>query len=571
MAWGKQEQKVLDAFLEQFQHGVGKVDIKNFIEFADTTFKTDYKSAKQYVLPLSEKVKRSCLNYVRQEAGKKKPSKAIEKASEIYWKVVLMEARNRQLDSYLRYLERKRDPKRKFYVPRAAVFEKHGLTQMLQAMLDDELDICSISLPPGTGKTSAERFFATGVMGWWPDDFSLFYSHSDDIVKKFYDDAIDIVSNDTDYTWGEIFPGLSVTDKDASLKQFNVGKYKPFPSLQCTSVGAKSAGKVRASKFLYVDDMVGKWEEAQNMNILNTLWDNYSVNAVQRKIPGCKEIHIATRWSLYDVIGRIQSHHEDDPRAKFLSVPATYIDPETKEEKSNFEYDVAPMTVEFFHSQQEIMPDAAYDALYDQKPIEKEGRLYDADTLRRYFTLPEAEPDAVVGVCDTKSKGTDFMFLPCVYQYGDDFYLEDCVCDDNTDFGVQENNVVDIIVRNNMQIVQFESNTGGDRFAENVQKRLDKLHNGCSVTTKPTETNKETKIIVNADWVKKHVVFKDISMYKAKSDYGRMMHLLCTYSTLSKGKDVHDDVPDGLAMLALFINQTFRRRQAVVVHGGFNI
>ena len=35
------------------------------------------------------------------------------------------------------------------------------------------------------------------------------------------------------------------------------GKYKPFPSVQCTSVGSKNAGKVRASKFLLVDDMIG--------------------------------------------------------------------------------------------------------------------------------------------------------------------------------------------------------------------------------------------------------------------------------------------------------------------------
>lgn len=54
---------------------------------------------------------------------------------------------------------------------------------------------------------------------------------------------------------------MKITSTNALMQQFNVGKYKPFPSLQTTSVGAKSAGKVRASKFLLTDDMIGSLEE----------------------------------------------------------------------------------------------------------------------------------------------------------------------------------------------------------------------------------------------------------------------------------------------------------------------
>lgn len=67
------------------------------------------------------------------------------------------------------------------------------------------------------------------------------------------------------------------------MEQFNVGKYKSFPSMQCTSVGSKNAGKVRASKFLLVDDMIGGIEEAMNPVILDKLWSKYSVDARQRK------------------------------------------------------------------------------------------------------------------------------------------------------------------------------------------------------------------------------------------------------------------------------------------------
>lgn len=108
---------------------------------------------------------------------------------------------------------------------------------------------------------------------------------------------------------------------------------KPFPSIQCTSVGSKNAGKVRASKLLLIDDMIGGIEEAMNPNTLDKLWGKYSVDARQRKTNDsndrpCKEIHIATRWSVHDVIGRVQRAYEGNPRVKIIAVPD--IDPKTK-------------------------------------------------------------------------------------------------------------------------------------------------------------------------------------------------------------------------------------------------
>ena len=237
---------------------------------------------------------------------------------------------------------------------------------------------------------------------------------------------------------------------------------------------------------------------------------------------------------------------------RFLAVPD--IDPETGE--SNFDYEFDGFTVSFFHDQELAMDDISYKCLYKQEPIEREGLLYHDEELRRYLELPDAEPDAIWGICDVKNKGTDFMFLPCVKQYGDDYYLTDCVCDDSSDFGYQEDKCANIIHSTGMQQCQFESNAGGDRFAENVNKKLAELGGRCNITTKPTETNKETKIIVNADWIKKHVIFRDKSLYTPKSDYGTMMNWLVSYSIA--GKNVHDDVPDGLAMLALFVTAKAR-------------
>lgn len=464
-----------------------------------------------------------------------------------WYEILKLEAPHR-FESYLLYLEKKREISERFYSPKRKQLNKHGLIQAMQDLEDDKLDILSISMPPGTQKTTLEKFFCSWIIGRHPKDYSLFFSHSDDITRMFYDGVLDITTNYEEYTWNEIFPNVKLHSTDAKRQRINFDKQKAYSNIQCTSVGSKNAGKVRCNRYLYCDDLIGGIEEALNKRTLDKLWRIYGTDARQRKLnEKVKEIHIATRWSVHDVIGRLKQIYAGNERVRFIAVPD--IDPETG--KSNFDYEYNGMSVEFFHDQELGMDDISYKCLYKNEPIEREGLLYHEDDIRRFMSMPMREPDAILGICDVKNKGTDFMFLPCMYQYENDFYLLDCICDDNTDYGVQYERLSNIIVEHNMQQCEFESNSGGDRVSYEVNKRVEEKGGRCNITDKPTETNKETRIIVNADWVKKHVLFKDRENYKPKDDYGIMMSWLLTYSVV--GKNEHDDVPDGLANFALFV------------------
>lgn len=551
-------------------HGIDETVIEAYIEACSVAINNEKDT--EYGLQLTKRSKELIERYCMVQTGgtiwdlekyafaNKTSYDLIDK----FHSVLLLEAQNKVVDSFFRYIEHKREPKERFYMPRRKQFLKIGLVDALQGMIDDKYDILCISLIPGAGKTTIEKFFNAAVIGWYPKDFNLFYSHSGDITRMYYDGMYDIVTNSDEYAWNEIFPDLQVTSTNAKVEQFNVGKYKPFPSVQCTSVGSKNAGKVRASKFLLVDDMIGGIEEALNPMILEKLWSKYSVDARQRKIQdtdgkNCKEIHIATRWSVQDVIGRIQNMYVGNPRVKVIAVPD--IDPVTGQ--SNFDYEFSGFDVEFFEDQQLLMDEISYKCLYKQEPIEREGLLFPDDKIRRYLNLPHGTPELITAQCDTKGKGTDYFVLPVLQKYGDDYYCVDAVCDNTADYEMQYENAANILVNNEVQECEFERNAGGDRVAMEVNKRVESKGWICNITDTPTETNKEARIFQCSSWILQHVIFKDPSKYKPNEPYGIMMSLLKQYSV--SGKKQLDDVPDVFSNFALRVNKGITKRHTTIM------
>lgn len=477
-----------------------------------------------------------------------------------YYKVLKLEAPY-LFHSYLLYLEKDREEKEKFYFPKMNQLNKHGLIQAMQDLEDDKLDILSISMPPGTQKTTLLKFFASWIIGKHYTDYSLFFSHSGDITRMFYDGVLDITTSE-EYKWAEIFPDVKLRDTNAKAEKMDFGKYKPFYSLQCTSVGSKNSGKVRCNRYLYCDDLIGGIEEALNKVRLDNLWNIYSVDARQRKLnEQVKEIHIATRWSVHDVIGRLKRLYADSKRAKFIAIPD--IDPVTG--KSNFDYEYNGMSADFFRDQALAMDEVSYRCLYKNEPIEREGLLFPEDKVRRYFNLPKEKPELITGQCDTKGKGTDYFVLPCLYKYGDDYYCVDCVCDNTADYEAQYENSANLIVHHEMNECDFERNAGGDRVAMEVNKRVEQKGWICNITDTPTETNKEARIFQCSNWILKHVIFKDKSLYTAKEQYGIMMNQLLGYSV--SGKNKNDDVPDVFSNFALRMNAKERIKKTVIMQG----
>lgn len=468
-------------------------------------------------------------------------------ALDLYWKTHLFDAKV-SLDSYCLYLEHNRPLESQFYLPRRK--QLLPLAEALQDLEDRKITLLGLSLPPGVGKTTLAEFMLSRTAGLRPDKANLVGSHSNSFLRGMYGEMLRILDPNGDYCWNDVFPELKVISTNAQDMLIDIGRDrrdgKRFATLEFSSIGSGNAGKVRAENLLYCDDLVDGLESAMSRERMDKLYNMYAVDLRQRKLGDIVcELHIATRWSLHDPLGRLEQLYADNPTARFIKIPAM-----DENDESLFDYPYGKgYSTEQLREQRDAMDDASWRALFMNEPIEREGQLYPESELRRYFELPDTDPDAIISVCDTKDKGDDYCVMPVAYRYGEDYYIDAVVCD-NSAPDVVETRLISMLTHRNVQMSQFESNSAGGKIAEKVQGEVKKLGGITKITTKYTTANKETKIIVNSPWVKEHCLFKDNSVIKDDKEYRLFLRLLTGYTMAGRNK--HDDVPDAMAMLALY-------------------
>lgn len=480
----------------------------------------------------------------------------VDNMLDLYYKTHLFDAPH-FFDSFCIYIEKDRPLEKQFYLPRRK--QLLPLAESIQDLEDGKLDLLGISLPPGVGKTTIAEFGLAWTSGRNPFLPNLIGSHNNKFLDGMYGELLRIFDANGEYKWGDVFPGLSVISTNAKNLMLSLGYSKSddmrFKTISLTSIGSGNAGVVRAMNWLYVDDLVSGIEEALNRERMDKLWQMYYTDLEQRKIGDrCKTLMIGTRWSVADPLGRMEQLYGNNGRSRFINAPVA-----DEEDHSLFNYPYGlGYSDDDIKRLRESWDELSLNAIYFGRPVEREGILYEPSELRRYFALPDKEPDAILAICDTKEQGTDYCVMPVFYQYGTDFYMDTIICD-NSKVEVLEERVAQTLVNRKVKMCRIESNRGGTIFAQNVQKRVNELGGMTSITTKWTQTNKETRIHASAGSAKAKILFLDEKAQGYTPEYRTAMNQLCTYSIA--GKNPHDDVPD---VLSMFVDWQMSDRNNIV-------
>ena len=468
-------------------------------------------------------------------------TKAMGEFNRLNKRSLLMDAKT-DFDAYLQYLEYERDPEKRFYLPRRHVLRP--LVSDLQDLEDGKLDFLGISLPPRIGKSTLCIMFMTMVMGKRPDVANVMSGHSDKLTDGFYREILSILTDTANYAWNEIFPDVKIANTSAKNETIDLNREKRFPTMTCRSIGGTLTGAVEIGNegILYVDDLIEDLEESLNPQRLQAKYDAYLNQLKDRKKQGARELMVGTRWNVYDPLGRVYEQYRDNSRYRSRVIPALNEDGE-----SNFVYKYnLGFDTKYYVDMRESIDDATWMAKYQGNPYVREGLLFPRDELCYYNgVLPDGEPDKLA-VCDVAWGGGDSLSMVFAYVYGSDVYIHDVIFNN----GDKETTYPVVIGRTKQHMPfreRFEANNGGDVYADHIDEELrkDGVHISIFSRRAPTTQSKLGRIIQFSPDIKKFYFRGE--KYQSK-EYRAFMTEVTTFT--QTGKNLHDDAPDSLAMLA---------------------
>lgn len=461
----------------------------------------------------------------------------------------------RHFDDYMIATEWNREKNARFWLPRRKILEGelHLATKLDNFMNDPNMRLLSLSMPPGTGKSTLIKFLLAYIAGVYPMSANMYVSYSDGMIKMMYDSVVDMLTDDFEYQHTRIFGERATPTTSAQYGTISYRRRGDFPTIGMISLGGSVTGRTRANKFLITDDLVKNAEVARSPERLEKLWQDYTSTLTTRQIgDNVKQIMLGTIWSAYDPISRMMSEHENDPQYEFVCIPVW-----DENEHSNFLYDHPDRyTDEKIRERQESLDPVDFSCLYLQNPVEKEGMPLKANELMYYNgVLPDGEPDDIFFVTDVAWGGGDSLSMPVIYAYGDDWYLHDVVFD-TSNKEVTRPRVVGKILQHACKSGRFEANNGGDEYADKVDEILRNDYGYmCNITSQkaPTNMGKLVRIEQYIPEIKK-------VYYRGKDfrdeEYNRFMKELCSISFRSK--NLHDDAADSMAMAVDYKNTKVR-------------
>ena len=418
------------------------------------------------------------------------------------------------------------------------------LCEALQSFYEDEkAKVLIINEPPRHGKSRTASLFVEWVLGRNPAEKIMTGSYNNILSATFAKNvrnAIQEVKADDNITvYSDIFPNVRIKRGDAAMDMWSLdGGYNSYlatsPSGAATGFGCS---------LLIIDDIIKNSEEAYNETAKEKAWLWFTNTMLSRLEEGGKILIIMTRWASDDLAGRAIEHFGN--AAKVITMQALQPDGtmlcDEILSRHSYEEKVRAMGADIAS------------ANYQQEPIDLKGQLYSSfKTYDRVPTDVNGNPlfTSIRNYTDTADTGSDYLCSIVYGVYNGEAYVLDLLY---TKDAMEETEpaMAAMLYKNDVNVIDFESNNGGRGFARQVRRILQDTYksNKTVINTFAQTKNKVARILSNSTWVMEHIYFptnwKDRwpEYYKAMTRYQR------------EGKNAHDDAPDATTGIAEKMNE----------------
>jgi predicted phage terminase large subunit-like protein len=450
---------------------------------------------------------------------------------------------------FTRYFFKKRF-NRKFVIG-----EHHELIcEALERVYRGEITRLIINIAPRYGKTevAVKNFIANGL-ALNPAAKFIHLSYSDTLALDNSEEVKDMVQE----SWyQELFPEVQIKkDSKAKKKWYTTkggGVYATSSNGQVTGFGAGKVDEEEENQEedpAEMDEFFADWEHKAGFGgaiiiddplkpedalsdlrreKVNSRYDSTISNRVNsRKTP---IIIIMQRLHPQDLCGYVIENSEPG-EWEVLSLPSIKAD--------------GTALWPFKHTLEELNKlwkrnARVFESQHLQNPKPLEGLLYKA--LREYGVIPPGN-SSIRAICDTADTGNDYLCCIVYVVTTTAYYISDVYY---TQEGMEttENEMAVFLTKHNVESIRIESNNGGRGFARNVERICRTIGNKrTSFDWFHQSDNKQVRIFTKAAEVQNMIFFPAgwdklwPAFYSAVTGY------------LAKGKNKHDDAPDGLTMI----------------------
>ena len=420
-----------------------------------------------------------------------------------------------------------------------------------------------------------------------PNAHNAMIGHSGILVKGFFKEVYNLMTS-AEYTYSMIYEHwhageTMIQDKSAEDYTITLGDPDRFATITCRGIDGTLTGAVDVSRngVLYIDDLVRDREHSLSPVRMEATFQDYLNKCVDRKQVGATELMVGTLWNVLDPLERLSKKYADNPRYKFLRLPAL-----DENDESNFDYVINGFTTEYYRDMRDRLDNAEWQAKYQQSPYVREGLLFPTDQLQYFDGLVcEADIKRVYAVADSATGGGDNVSCPICYEMNDGRKL---ICKwiyDKRTIAYTVPRVVNAIPEHTITEMRVERNGVGALFLDKVKEYAKKQNiAGCKIrgVSAPIRMSKEDKIQGYSDTIKNNYQFlaprsnkpseipQGYIWFERDPDYQNAMDCMSMYT--SEGKNYSDDAPDSMAQLAI-MDETKSNGQIEVIHmpSGFGL